>query len=621
MEITLTKLTLENFKGIKRFTLEPGDACIVRGQNASGKTTLMDAFLWLLFGKDSQGKADFALKTLDNGEEIPNLDHAVEGLFAIDDRSITLKKVLKEKYTKKRGSSRADFTGNTTDHYINSVPVQKKEWDQQIADLIDEETFKLLTSPTYFNKSLKWEKRRSILLDVCGDISDEDVIASDNALAALLDILNNKSLEDQKKIIAARRKEINQRLTEIPARIDELDKSLANVSGHDRGAIESQINELDGEIQAMKDDTNLAHLRKQKAELQAQLSELYEEMGRARREASKEIEDKIDGLEGDLRSKRSLVRTLLEEAVRKESLIKQNEQDMDRLRKKYTEIAGQKAAVEDTCPTCGQSLPKDQVQEAIKKHNERQAQELADINAAGKRLKSDNTRLQEEIEAATKKGTENDGEIKKLEDSIQKLKDTSLNVPFDTGKIDKAKAELEAVDKQITDNQPPDTSALEEKRKILQATIAEVEAAQKTKTRIEELKAEEKKLAADYEELERQLALMEQFTVAKVELLEDKINSRFELARFKLFDRQINEGIKDTCITLYDGVPYGYGLNTGAEINVGLDIVRTLSAHYGIKAPIFIDHAESVTDILDPGTQTIKLMVDEDHQEMEVTHE
>jgi len=97
MEITLTKLTLENFKGIKRFTLEPGNSCIVRGQNASGKTTLMDAFLWLLFGKDSQGKADFALKTLDNGEEIPNLDHAVEGVFDIDGKEITLKKVLKER--------------------------------------------------------------------------------------------------------------------------------------------------------------------------------------------------------------------------------------------------------------------------------------------------------------------------------------------------------------------------------------------------------------------------------------------------------------------------------------------------------------------------------------------
>ena len=621
MKIMLNKLELQNFMGIRHFILElNGQSVIIRGANGTGKTTLFSAFLYLLFGKNAEGKVDFSLKTLKDGQEIPNLDHAVEGIFAIDGQEITLKKVLKEKYTKKRGSSRADFTGHTTDYFIDGVPVQKKEWDQQIADLINEETFKLLTSPTYFN-SLHWEKRRSILLDVCGDISDEDVIASDKALSALLDILNNKSLEDQKKIIAARRKEINQRLTEIPARIDELDKSLADVSDIDRGAIEREISELDGEIQAMKDDTNLAHLRKQKAELQAQLSELEAEKERARREASKEIDDKIDSLEGAVRSSRALARTLLEEIVRKESLIKQNEQSMERLREKYSEVAGQKADVKDACPTCGQALPKDQVQEAIKKHNEQQANYLADINAAGKRLKSENTRLQEEIEAATRKGIANDGEIEKLESQIKELTEKSLNVPFDTGKISKAKVALEAVEKQISENQPPDTTALEKERNMLRVQIVEVEAAQKTRARIEDLKAEEKKLAADYEELERQLSLMEQFTVAKVEMLEDKINSRFELARFKLFDRQINEGIKETCITLYDGVPYGYGLNTGAEINVGLDIVRTLSAHYGIKAPIFIDHAESVTDILDPGTQTIKLMVSDDHQEMEVTNE
>jgi len=192
MKIMLNKLELQNFMGIRHFILElNGQSVIIRGANGTGKTTLFSAFLYLLFGKNAEGKVDFSLKTLKDGQEIPNLDHAVEGIFAIDGQEITLKKVLKEKYTKKRGSSRADFTGHTTDYFIDGVPVQKKEWDQQIADLINEETFKLLTSPTYFN-SLHWEKRRSILLDVCGDISDEDVIASDKALSALLDILNNK---------------------------------------------------------------------------------------------------------------------------------------------------------------------------------------------------------------------------------------------------------------------------------------------------------------------------------------------------------------------------------------------------------------------------------------------
>ena len=172
----------------------------------------------------------------------------------------------------------------------------------------------------------------------------------------------------------------------------------------------------------------------------------------------------------------------------------------------------------------------------------------------------------------------------------------------------------------IAANTPPDTSPLEEKRRGLQAQIAEVEVSKKTRARIEELKAEEKKLATEYEELEREISLIEKFTVAKVDMLNEKINRKFGLARFKLFERQINGGIEPACVTLYDGVPYGSGLNTGAEINVGLDIIKTLSEHYGIKAPVFIDHAESVTELLDPGTQTIKLMVSDKHQTMEVSN-
>ena len=402
MKIALVKLTLSNFKGIRDFTLEPDGNCLIKGANATGKTSLMDGFLWLLFGKDSQGKADFALKTLKAGQEIPNIEHSVEGIFEIDDNVVTLKKVLKEKYTKKRGNSQADFTGHTTDYYIDGVPVQKKEWDDRISNLINEDTFKLLTSPTYFN-SLHWEKRRALLLEVCGDLSDNDVIENDKALSALPEILGNKSIEDHKKIITARRREINQRLNEIPSRIDELDKSLTDVSTYDIDAIQAQIRKLDTEIQSIRDDTTGSNLRKQKAELQAKLSELEADKERTYREATKEVDEKAGVLDTERRVKQAYITDSLNEIARKEKTIKYNEEGMVRLRSEYAEIADKKADVEDTCPACGQALPKDQVQDAIKKENERQAWRLADINARGKVLKNETARLTEEIEAITNK--------------------------------------------------------------------------------------------------------------------------------------------------------------------------------------------------------------------------
>ena len=624
MQITLTQLTLENFKGINKFKFRPRfKTTTIRGANAAGKTTIMDAFLWLLFGKDSEGKADFALKTLKAGREIPNLEHSVEGIFDIDSSALTLKKVLKEKYTKKRGASRADFTGHTTDHYIEGVPVQEKEWDQQIQGIIDEETSKLITSPTYFN-SLHWEKRRSILLEVCGDISDHDVIASDKSLAGLTEILGNNSIKNQKKVIKATQAEINERLTEIPSRIDELEKSLTDVSSYDLDAIRIEIKGIDDQIQAMKDDTVRSNLRKQKAELQANLSELETDKNAKHSIALRDKNNKLLDLDNKLRIKKAYITDSLNEIAKKENDIKYNENEMVKLRSVYTGIAGKKADVKDTCPACGQALPKDQVQDAIKIHNESQANHLADINSEGKRLKNTTARLTQEIEVITKESLADQEHVKTLEAEIEGLKSApEPDAPIDMTEIHKIKTELQDINEKLVENLPPDTGRLEEERNILQAQIALIEVTKTTRARIEELKAEEKKLAVEYEELERQISLMEQFTVAKVEMLEGKINQKFELARFKLFEKQINEGIRDTCITVYgeNSVPYGYGLNSGAETNVGLDIVRTLSTHYGIKAPIFIDHAESVTDILDPGTQTIKLMVSEDHPKMEVSNE
>jgi len=616
MEIKLKSLRLENFKGIRKFTLEPGGKCLIRGANGSGKTTLMDAFLWLLFNKDSEGKADFAIKTLKNGQEIPNLEHSVEEVFDIDGQVLTLKKVLKEKYTKKRGSSQSDFTGHTTDYYIDGVPITQREYQDRVQSIINEETFKLLTSPMYFN-SLHWEKRRALLLEVCGDISDSDVIASDKALASLPELLGNRLIENQKKVITSKRKEINDRLKEIPSRIDELDKSLTDVSEYDVESIHAEIKRLDDAIQAMKDDRQSSLLRKQKAELQAKLSELEMEKSRAYREATKVIDDKIGTLEKELRVKQAYTEDSLNVLAKKESTIKRNEEQMARLRMEYAEVVSKNADVVDTCPTCKQSLPKDQVQEAIKKHNENQAYVLNDINFNGKTLKIENERLAAEIEEITKKGIDNDVAIQDLKAQIE-LKSIPINVPFDTGKIDKTKAEIQAIEKQITENVPPDTSPLEELRSILRIRLATIDASKRTRIRIEELSAEEKKLAADYEELERQISLMDKFTVAKVDLLESKINSKFPLARFKLFNVLINGGIDETCETLYHGTPYNGGLSTGEQIVIGCDIISTLQEYYNVKAVLWLDHRESLTSELDMDCQTISLIADKKFDEFVV---
>ena len=628
MNIKLMDLLLENFKGVGQFALNVngnGQNAIIKGNNGTGKTTLMDAFLWLLFGKNSLGKSDFAIKTLDeNGQEIHNLDHSVEGHFEIDGTPLTLRKVFHEDYTKKRGTSSSVFTGHSTDYYIDGVPVQKKKWDKRIAEIVDENTAKLLTDPAHFN-SLHWQKRREILLDVCGDISDSDIINSDKSLAGLPDIINGHNIDDHKTIIAASKKKINDRLKEIPARIDELSKSIVDTSGYKIDVINSSIKDLEEQIETTKEDKTGATLRSQKAELQAKLSEAKTARQEAIRTATKDKDKAIEDLEDTLRTTEKKREQLKEDITDAKRKIESNTGRMDALRRQYAEVAEQCFEGDTVCPACGQSLPADQVEKATEQFNSQKASHLEGINADGKKLKKENEDILDQKKIFDTSKSDLTKQITDLDLKLGAARENRENVFSAAG--EKEDAQIQKIEKMIEDlnntiasNLPSNTTDLELNLQAERTKLAEIDAAKKTRIRILELTEEEKKLTAEYEDLEKQTFLIEKFIIEKVGMLEGKINDAFEIARFKLFDKQINGGINETCVTLFDGVPFGSGLNTGAEINVGLDIIKTLSAHYNIKIPVWIDHAESVTKFIDIDTQIFKLVVADDHDTLEVNY-
>src|SRR5690625_810803 len=262
-KIQLLNLKLVNFKGIKSFQVDfNGNDTKVFGENGTGKTTLFDAFVWLLFNKDSNNSSNFDIKTLDkDGNVIHKLDHEVEATLLVDGKELILKKVYKERWTKQRGSATESFSGHTTDYYINGVPSKKKDYDETIAETLDENIFKLLTSPAYFNENMHWTERRNLLLEIAGDITDEDVIASRKDLAKLLDVLNGNSIEDHKKIIAAKRREINKKIEEIPTRIDEIHRNLPDISSLDEEKIKSEIDKLSFAIEEKENEINNIRLR------------------------------------------------------------------------------------------------------------------------------------------------------------------------------------------------------------------------------------------------------------------------------------------------------------------------------------------------------------------------
>lgn len=646
----LLKLRLKNFKGIKDFTLDlDGKNANIYGANASGKSSCFDGFLWLLFGKDSANRADFEIKTLDkDGQVLHGLDHEVEATLEIAGREIVLRKVYAEKYTKRRGEASKTFTGHTTDHWVDGVPVQKKEYDARVAEIAAEDSFRLLTNPRYFNDSLHWQDRRALLLEVCGDVEDEDVIASNKALAKLPAILGDRTLDDHRRVITARRQELNRELDKIPVRIDETGRNLPDVPKDGREGYENELKMLKHMMDSIErrrlrieSGGEIAEKQKELAEAEAELIRLQsrereaasDEMA-AERGRLKTIEAEAGGLQESISMRQGDIEHHRLKGAHQEELIAS-------LRKEWEVTSNREFTYveKDACPTCGQSLPPDLVEEAraeaLAEFNRIRSMDLELINIKGREAREE---LNRQAEAAENLGKQ----IERIEEKVATLHEEHAEVqqridafdaePVTGAKPDPAIAELKEKIRAIMDaiqTLRTDTAAalgeIDKEAAEMQARIDETQTTldlysdrERALARIEELSQEQKELAAEYERLEEELFLSEEFIRAKVAMLEDRINARFKHARFKLFNVLVNGAIEETAETLYQGVPYGAGLNNAAQIQVGCDIITTLQEHYDFRPVVWIDNRESVIDLPEMDCQVISLLVTSEDKKLRV---
>lgn len=625
----LQKIKYQNFKGIKSFELAAGGEDIaVHGANETGKTTLMDGVLWLLTGKDSAGRADFAIKPLDaDGNERHNLDVTVEAEFITATGAVTLEKTLKEKWVKQRGKAAQEFQGHETKYTVDGVPKKKKEYDEAVARLIgSEQTYQLLTDPHAFAR-LHWKERRALIIEICGDVPDADIIAGDRKLAGLKEILKTRSIDDHRAVVAARRKEINDRMKEIPARIDELSNSLPaavdmSALQHDLANTEQERVFLEEEKKRIAADGGAADRSAKIAALKAELNNIVEDHRATLAKEAGKVRDEIDRIERNRRKADSRQYVLFEAERTKAETITEREKRLAQLSAEFDRIDSESFAFTDTttCPTCGQAIPEDQVQDARQKaeaaYNTEKAARLSAINREGKETKAALEKLTEETKAAEIEKETVGAQIEALKVKTDALNETLKSIqnrPM-PARWEDAKRDLVALESEKPEH--ADTSKIDaqikerrEKEAAIKKQIAEQEAGEKSRVRIAELEAEEKRLAAEYETLEGELALLDAFTVAKVGATEARVAEKFTMARFKMFDRQINGGIAETCQITYRGVPWD-SLNNAASINVGLDIINTMGRHYGFTPPVCVDNAESITDIISTEAQQIRLYVD-----------
>lgn len=650
--IRIQSLNLKNFKGIKSQRVDfDYNQTNIYGGNGVGKTSIFDAFTWLLFGKDHLDQTKFGIKTYDkNNNTIQKIDNSVEGVINVDGDMITISRTLREKWVKRRGSADTEFTGNETIYTWNEVPVSAREFSDNVNEIIDEGVFKLVTNPLAFN-SLHWEAQRKILIDIIGGISDNDIIKGNKSFEGLINSLGGKSLDLFQREIKAKIKKAKEEIKFIPTRIDEVLNNAPEAL--DFKSIEKEI------------EVNQAKLSK--------IEEQIKDVNKSKEEELKKQSEsriKVIELEAEIKTIEATIKSVAEANYREANVelsklnieLKQNNEDLESYKSALLKLESRKETAEldvsvverkikglrekwatesartfefdessSKCSACNREYEADKIESEKesqeKVFNARKTKRLLSINNEGKELTKELENAKEELKKIEVRIANGTKEIEKLEKDIKgleiEIKETPEVILSDFIEIEKEKQvsiikaineDIARINDKLNNSKDDNDDSLEMDADNIKGIIRELEKMlyakeqiNQSNKRVAELKKEESNLATVILDLERTEFTIEEFNRAKIEMLETKVNDKFKYVKFSLFEQQVNGGEKETCQSLINGVPFS-DANTGSKINAGIDIINTLCSHYNVSAPIFIDNAESVDIIVGLESQYIRLI-------------
>jgi len=644
MKIEIANITLRNFKGQKHLEVPLHEGFNnISGRNSTGKTTIFDSFLWCLFGRDSEDRTDFNVKTLNpDGQPEHHLEHSVELTLKVDDQKITFKRVLEEKWTKPKGKEVAMFTGHETSYYVNDVPCSMKEYNLKVETICRPDVFKFITNPLYF-PTMPWNKQREILKSIAGEIT----VPTSKAFTELIDRINGLTLKEYRAQLADKKDLAEKEQKTIEPRIKENDlkKTAVLELGYDYDAIEKDISAKQHEIALI--DQTISEVAQQKdaagqkrLEIQTKINNLKIAQGRIESEVRIAANSRGDNAKIAYERITNQLKAKQRDKADTEAVINNENANLTIIEKKITDLRAEwhtennkRMNISDdilACPTCGRNFDTEQV-EAKKasiavKFNESKAKRLVEIEMEGKSLaarKDEKTAL---VLSLTSDLSRIEAEIFEL---TQQRDEAEKNLPQEVVSIfpllevheeyQKNIIEIATLEQSLTTITVPGVEEYQAKRREYDTDLARLKAALQTRdtitdadARIEQLKADQQRLAQLIANYERDENIIIEHTRNYVRIVEGAVNKMFKIARFKMFNVLINGSEDETCECMVNGVPFR-DLNNGMKIMAGIDIINTLSGYYHIQAPIFLDNAESVSEPLDTKAQLIGLYVTEEN--------
>lgn len=616
MNIILKSITLENFKGCKNKTYKFGLLTRIFGANASGKTTIFDALTWLLFNKDSLGSEKFSIRPLDkDGNHIHNVEIKVSAVFDVDGKEMEFTKVQKEKWVKKRGSETAELQGNENLYEIDGYPKTEKDYKSAISDLVSEDLFKILTNHTYFT-NLKWKEQRDILMRFVSDVSDYEMAKNKPEFEPLLaELQKAPSTDDIKNKYQKSLTEWKKKQDEIPVRIDEAEKQKIDIDiaelELEKNAVQELLNanaEKKKNADLSSDDYNKIHT--ELIELKFAQSDFIRKANESNISKRHDVAVNISGYEEQIRTANRRMSVITNDIIEMKSENEKYNSEIERVREQWNATKNsQFDENEQICRACGQLLPADKISANRAEFEEWKKKDLAQITERGNRLKAliDNNsdkinefeaereRLSTDIEYWNQRKVGLEQELSAIPASVDVSTDKEY---LEIGrKIEEKLSELRKFGsaEDLKRELMAEETELRNRMADVKAKFAKAEANRQIDDRIAELRTEQREVAQKVADMEKMIYLLESFIRYKMDMISESINGKFDGICFKLFELQVNGGLKETCECTVDGVPYS-SLNNGHRIVAGLKIIKALQELYRVSAPIFVDNAESIND-------------------------
>lgn len=657
--IKFQSISLVNFKAFRSFTLDFNEEVTnIYGRNESGKTTILDAIMWCLFNKDHLFRSTFAIKTHDeNGNDIPNLEHSVELKISVDGIERTLKRVLKEKWVKERGEVETRFSGNYQECYVDGNLYSSKDFATFISTFIGEQAFKSITSPTYF-LSLPWQSKRDFLQHLAGEITEEDITGGDSKYNPLLEELKKQTLEEYTKHLRNTIREVKKKLDMIPVRISEQEKALPKKEDWDtlENTLREKQQELDEYIRKAKINSTLSpeelrikgiedkiKVQKDKqAEREGIVKTLYQKRVKDQKQVYEKAQQEIKERRKEIDMYDQSIRTMEANKTISKEILEQCEKDTLIIRTEWAEIQKRKFELSpemlENCPACSKLSPGEACEpwmNSLKKEfNRKKAEDLAALKEKAEEIKKKKKDAEGAISAVDKNVPPLERIIK---DSIDVIEGKKKILPYPEEvytdmlmaddeytkaeeEICKLRLEIKSEEKDEPQVKRSDykaeRDALNEEIKNLTATLALKVQYEKGMSYIQGIKEENKALAQQLADKEKELDLASDYEDRSFQILEERVNKHFSLVRWKMFRTRINAPREQYCECTFKGTEANDGLNSAGYIMAGVDICNAIAKFFKVSAPIIIDNAESINqeNFIPSEGQQIRLFVSDDEK-------